>query len=97
MATVINNPPAQPAPSDQGSGLGVGLIVGIVVVILIVLFLLFLLPWWGTNRAPAPAAPQEENINVDIPDVNLPDQVDVNVEGQGLPYAPNQQSAPSPN
>lgn len=75
MTTVVNNPP----PSSDG-GSGAGLIIGIVIAIVVVaLLLIFGLPALRgtpqTNNGPAaPPVPQEQGL-----DVNVPDKIDVNV------------------
>lgn len=72
MATVINNPTG----NDGGSGMGmvIGIIVVILVVILLVLFGLPALRGGGGTDAPDANAPTDGGA-----ELNVPDQVDVNV------------------
>ncbi len=65
MATVVNN------PSSGDSG-GSGLIVGVVVVVVVVLLLLF----FGLPAIRGTQTPQTPSQGTDI---NIPDQVDLNV------------------
>lgn len=75
MATVVNNPP----PSSEGSSMGmiVGIIIVLVIIVLVVMF--------GLPALRQGASSENESIDVNVPqaapDVNIPDEVDVNVEG----------------
>lgn len=65
MATVVNNP----APSNDSSGNGMGFLLGIIILVLFVLGLLYFgLPYLRSGFGGGTQ-------------VNIPDKVDVNVQG----------------
>lgn len=67
MATVVNNP----APSSDSSGSGMGFLLGIIILILFVIGLLYLgLPHLRSGFGGGTQ-------------INIPDKVDVNVQGGG--------------
>jgi hypothetical protein len=67
MATVINNPPA-----DQSGGP-----IGIIIVLIVLLVVGYLGFVYGLPAIQRMQAPQ---INVTAPEINVPDQINVNVQ-----------------
>jgi hypothetical protein len=74
MTTVVNTPASGTSDSGSGMGMVVGIIVVLVIVVLLAMFALPALRGGGTS-APAANAPAGDGAS----DVNLPEQVDVNV------------------
>lgn len=70
MATIVNNPP----PNTEREGGGSGFLVGIILLIIfVILFIFYGLPYLGQAGGGS---------GTQTPQVNVPEQVDVNVEQQ---------------
>jgi len=91
MADQITNVPAS---GDSGGGMGTGMVVGIIVVILIIIGLFIIFGRGvGGPATPGPAAPEGGGEGTNLEggtgaEINVPDQVDLNVnpgDGGGAP------------
>lgn len=69
MATIVNNPPTNNEREGGGSGFLVGVIL---LIIFVILFIFYGLPYLGAGGGAGTQTPQ----------VNVPEQVDVNVDQQ---------------
>jgi hypothetical protein len=73
MATIVNNPPAQPVQATEGDN-SMALVVGVVVLALILFVLFFSNAFGFLRRGVLPSAAPNSN-----PSIQVPDQIDVNV------------------
>lgn len=74
MATIINNPPANQAPSSDGGGVA-GLVVGIIIAaVLVFLLIFFVLPMMRGGRN------ESERGGVTAPtNIQVPDKIEVDI------------------
>jgi len=85
-------------------GVGTGMVLGVIFVLLAVVIALFFVFGGPSRFASSNGAPSQTNVNVPAqgsqpqsgPNVNIPRQIDVNVNQQPQNQAPAQQNAPAP-
>lgn len=101
MATIVNT------PASDSSGNGIGMILGALLILLVAfLFFVYGLPMMrgGSSSAPAPQPnnteinmpqPESNNGGTQVPQINIPDQIDVNVNNPGNSQAPQGGTQPA--
>lgn len=75
MTTIINTPPANPAPASSDGGSGMGMIVGVLLVVVVVF--LFIIYGWPALRKTQNANSGNAGTTINIP---VPDKIDVNIK-----------------